>query len=80
MADAQVIFRIDEKLLKKLDNSLRVSGFKTRNEWFRNEVRNFLEEIERKKALKLVDRLAVEGMSEEDVALMVREWREKYKG
>lgn len=79
MSDTQVIFRIDAELLEKLDSSLKGSGFKTRNEWFRNEVRNFLEEIERKKALRLVDRLAVEGMTEEDVALMVKEWREKYK-
>lgn len=79
MSDAQIIFRVDEKLLKKLDDSLKASGFKTRNEWFRNAARNFLEEIERKKALKLVEELTVKGMSEEEVALMVKEWREKYK-
>lgn len=79
MTDAQVIFRVDEKLLKKLDSSLKASGFRTRNEWFRNAARNFLEEMERKKALKLVEELTVKGMSEGDVALMVKEWREKYK-
>lgn len=79
MSDTQVIFRVDEKLLKKLDSSLKASGFRTRNEWFRNAARNFLEEVERKKALKLVEGLTVKGVTEEDVALMVREWREKYK-
>lgn len=79
MADAQVMFRVDKKLLEKLDSSLKAAGFKTRNEWFRNEVRSFLEEVERKKALKLIDRLTIEGMTEEDVAQMVNEWRQKYK-
>ena len=79
MTDTQVIFRIEEKLLEKLDSSLKASGFKTRNEWFRNEIRTFLEEMERKKSLKLLDRLTVEGMTENDVALMVKEWRQKYK-
>ena len=79
MTDTQVIFRIEEKLLEKLDSSLKASGFKTRNEWFRNEIRTFLEEMERKKSLKLLDRLTVEGMTESDVALMVKEWRQKYK-
>lgn len=80
MSDTQIIFRIDKELIKKLDNSLNASGFKTRNEWFRNTVRNFLEEMERKKTLSLVKRLAIEGMTEDDVVLMVKEWREKYKG
>lgn len=74
-----MIFRVNEKLLKKLDSALETSGFKTRNEWFRHEIRNFLEEIERKQALKLLDKLTVAGMSEEDVAFMVKEWRGKYK-
>ncbi len=79
MTETQVIFRIDEKLLKRLDSALKVSGFKTRNEWFRHEIRDFLEEIERKHALNLVDKLTIPGISEEDVALMVKEWHEKHK-
>lgn len=79
MGEVQVIFRVNEKLLKKLDSSLKVTGFRTRNEWFRHKVRDFLEDIERKNAMKSVERLTVEGMSEEDIALMVKEWREKYK-
>ena len=79
MGDVQVIFRVDEELLKKLDSSLKATGFKTRNEWFRHEVRDFLEDVERKKAMKLIERLTVEGMSEGDIASMLKEWREKYK-
>lgn len=79
MSDVQVIFRVNKELLKKLDSSLKDTGFKTRNEWFRHEIRDFLEDIERKRVLKVIERLTVEGMTEEDVAFMVKEWREKYK-
>ncbi len=79
MADVQVIFRVDKEMLGELDATLMASGFKTRNEWFRHEVREFLEEMERKRAMKLIEKLTVEGMGEAEVALMVREWREKYK-
>jgi hypothetical protein len=74
MGDVQVIFRVDDRVLKKLDESLKASGFKTRNEWFRHQVRDFLEEMEQRK----VERLTLEGMTEEEVARMVREWRGRY--
>jgi metal-responsive CopG/Arc/MetJ family transcriptional regulator len=77
MGDVQVIFRVDDGLLKRLDASLKESGFKTRNEWFRHQVRSFLEEAERRKAMKLVERLTVEGMTEDEVVQMVREWKGK---
>ena len=66
MSDAQVIFRVDKNILKSLDDSLRITGFKTRNEWFRAEVRSFLDNVERKKALHRLDRVTVEGMSDEE--------------
>lgn len=59
-------------LLRLRDSRLEMSGFATRSE-------NFLEEMERKKAMRSIGKLTVEGMGEEEVALMVREWREKYK-
>jgi hypothetical protein len=34
-----------------------MSGFKTRNEWFRASVRNYLDDIERKKALQKLKKL-----------------------
>ncbi|MBU2559660.1 nucleotidyltransferase family protein [archaeon] len=43
MTEAQVIFRVDKKLLARLDASLPPRGFKTRNEWFRHELREFLD-------------------------------------
>ena len=30
MAETQIIFRLDKKILKELDESLKISGFKTR--------------------------------------------------
>jgi metal-responsive CopG/Arc/MetJ family transcriptional regulator len=74
MTETQVLFRVDSELLKELDSSLSSSGFKTRNEWFRNVVRNFLEDAERKSLLKKLERLKVD-MTDEDVAEMVRAWK-----
>ena len=75
MTETQVLFRVDSELLKELDSSLSRSGFKTRNEWFRNVLRNFLEDAERKRLLKKLDRLKVDDMTDEDVAEMVRAWK-----
>ncbi len=75
MAETQVLFRVDSDLLKELDSNLSGTGFKTRNEWFRNVVRNFLEDAERKKLLKKLEKLKVEKMSDDDIAAMVRAWR-----
>ena len=47
MAETQVIFRLDKKILKELDESLKLSGFKTRNEWLRATIRDFMADIER---------------------------------
>lgn len=77
MTDTQVIFRVDNKLLKKLDKSISQAGFKTRNEWFRNAIRNYLEEVERKRALKDIQKLKVEDVSEEEILEMVKTWRKK---
>ncbi|KCZ72359.1 hypothetical protein ANME2D_00786 [Candidatus Methanoperedens nitroreducens] len=59
MTETQVIFRLDKKLLEDFDESLKVSGFKTRNEWFRAAVRGFLDDIERKKVLKKLNMLEI---------------------
>ncbi len=64
MTEAQVIFRLDKKILKELDENLKISGFKTRNEWLRAAVRRFLEDIERKKVLKKLNRPEVTGLEE----------------
>ena len=77
MTETQVLFRVDSDMLKELDSTISGSGFKTRNEWFRNVVRNFLEDVERKKLLKKLEMLNVEGLTEAEVAEMVKAWRDE---
>ena len=52
MSESQVIFRIEKDLLDQLDSRLQLFGFKTRNEWFRAKVREFVEEADKKRMLK----------------------------
>jgi hypothetical protein len=48
-----------------------MSGFKTRNEWFRSSVRKYLDDIERKKALQKLKKIEVEGLEEKSIEQMV---------
>lgn len=41
-AEKQVLFRVDEELLTKLDHRLLSSPYKTRNAWFKATVEEFL--------------------------------------
>lgn len=75
MVETQVIFRLDKKLLKKFDKTLEMSGFKTRNEWFRASIRKFLDDIERKKALQKLRKIEVDGLEEKDIEEIVNRWR-----
>ncbi|HEX9341305.1 MAG TPA: hypothetical protein VF992_09105 [Thermoplasmata archaeon] len=77
MAETQVLFRVEKELLRALDRILSAEGFKTRNEWFRAQIRKALDDAKRKRAAGLPDRLTVEGVSEGDIVDMVREWRSK---
>ncbi len=77
MAETQVLFRVERELLQALDRILSMEGFKTRNEWFRAQIRKALEDAKRKRAAGLLDRLTVEGVQEDDIVEMVREWRSK---
>jgi metal-responsive CopG/Arc/MetJ family transcriptional regulator len=79
MAETQVIFRLDKRLLKEFDETLKVSGFKTRNEWFRAAIREFLEDVERKKVLQKLRKLEVKGLEEKDIEEMVSKWRSEKK-
>jgi len=79
MTETQVIFRLEKGLLKEFDETLKISGFKTRNEWFRAAIRVFLEDVERKKVLKKLRKLEVKGLEEKDVEEMVNEWRSEKK-
>jgi len=77
MSDAQVIFRLDSEMLQSLDSSIKENGFRTRNEWFRAEVRRFLDDMERKRALQRLSKLTVPGMSDDEAAALAMEWRKE---
>ena len=75
MAETQIIFRLDKKMLKDLDESLKISGFKTRNEWFRAAIREFLGDREREKVLRKLKKLEIKGLEDKDIAEMIDKWR-----
>jgi metal-responsive CopG/Arc/MetJ family transcriptional regulator len=79
MTETQIIFRLDKRLLKEFDETLKISGFKTRNEWFRAAIREFLEDVERKKVLQKLRKLEVKGLEEKDIEEMVSKWRSEKK-
>ncbi len=79
MTETQVIFRLDKRLLKEFDETLKISGFKTRNEWFRAAIREFLEGVERKKVLQKLRKLEVKGLEEKDIEELVSKWRSEKK-
>lgn len=79
MADSQVIFRVNKKMLKELDASLAARGFKTRNEWFRHEIREFLEVKEHRKTMELIEKLTLEGTKERGAAQVVKGHQERQK-
>ncbi len=77
MTETQVLFRVERELLEALDKVLSAEGFRTRNEWFRAQIRKALEDTRRKRLGGILDRLTAEGVREEDVVEMVREWRSR---
>jgi len=79
MVDTQIIFRLDKKILKELDESLKISGFKTRNEWFRAAIRNFLGDMEREKVLRKLKKLEIKGLEDKDISEMIDKWRHEKK-
>ncbi len=79
MVETQVIFRLDKKLLKEFDETLEISGFKTRNEWFRSAIRQFLDDVERKKVLQKLKKLEVKELEEKDIEDMISAWRSEKK-
>ena len=80
MSESQIIFRLEDRLLKRFDQNLKRNGFKSRNEWFRIKVREFLEEMERRETLRAMNKFAVNNMTEKDVVKMIDEWRKKNRG
>ncbi len=80
MTDVQIIFRIERGMIEELDRHLSDFGYKTRNEWFRNKVREYVTEAEKKRMMERLDKLTVEDVTEEEIVEMVQEWRKKTKG
>ena len=79
MAETQILFRLDKKILKDLDESLKISGFKTRNEWFRAVIRDFLSDREREKVLRKLKKLEIKGLEDKDISEMIDKWRHEKK-
>ena len=79
MAETQIIFRLDKKILKELDESLKISGFKTRNEWFRAIIRDFLGDMEREKVLRKLKKLEIKGLEAKEIIGMIDKWRNEKK-
>jgi len=79
MAETQVILRVDRETLKELDRLISAHGFKTRNEWFRAKVREFIEESKKQAMLKKLAKLDIEGIEEQEIIEMVRDWRKRKK-
>ena len=79
MAETQIIFRLDNKILKDLDKSLKISGFKTRTEWFRAAIRDFLGDRERDKVLRKLKKLELKGLEDKEISEMIDKWRHEKK-
>ncbi len=79
MTETQVIFRLDKRLLREFDETLKISGFKTRNEWFRAAIREFLAGVEKKKVLQKLRKLEIKGLEEKDIEELVSKWRSEKK-
>ena len=77
MAENQILFRVPKETLDELDEAISVRGFRTRNEWLRAQIRLFLEETRRSRLRELLDKTTTEGIREEDIVAMVKEWRER---
>jgi metal-responsive CopG/Arc/MetJ family transcriptional regulator len=75
MADAQILFRVPKKTLDELDEAISSQGFRTRNEWLRTQIRGFLEEARRKRLRGLLEKTTIEGIKEQDIVDMVKDWR-----
>ena len=81
MTDVQVLFRIEKGMIEELDEHLADFGYKTRNEWFRAKVREYISEAEKKKMSERLDQLTLEDITDDDIVEMVNDWRKnKRKG
>jgi len=77
MTEVQVLFRIEKGMIEELDDHLSELGFKTRNEWFRAKVREYVTEAGKKRMMARLDRLTLQGISDDDIIQMINDWRER---
>jgi len=56
---------------------IRLMGYRTRNEWFRHNIREFISKAEKEAYEKELSRLDTNDISDEDIAEMVKTWRRK---
>ena len=75
MSDVQILFRIEKGMIEELDRHLSDFGYRTRNEWFRAKVREYVTEAEKKKMMERLGKLTVEGITENEIVQMVNDWR-----
>jgi metal-responsive CopG/Arc/MetJ family transcriptional regulator len=75
--ETQIIFRLEKSQLDRLDRMIRLMGYRTRNEWFRHNIREFISKAEKEAYEKELSRLDTNDISDEDIAEMVKTWRRK---
>ena len=75
--ETQIVFRLEKSQLDKLDRMIKVMGYRTRNEWFRHNIREFISKAEKEAYDKELSRLDTDDISDEEIVEMVKEWRRK---
>lgn len=75
--ETQIIFRLEKSQLYKLDRMIKLMGYRTRNEWFRHNIREFISKAEKEAYEKELSRLDIDDISDEEIVEMVRSWRKK---
>jgi len=77
MTETQVILRVDRDVLHEFDHLISTRGFKTRNEWFRAKVREFVEDCKKEEMMQKLAKLNSESITEDEIVEMVKDWRTK---
>ena len=75
--ETQIVFRLEKSQLDKLDRMIKVMGYRTRNEWFRHNIREFISKAEKEAYDKELSRLDTDDISDEEIVEMVKAWRRK---
>ena len=75
--ETQIIFRLEKNQLNRLDKMIKLMGYRTRNEWFRHNIREFISKAEKEAYEKELSKLDIDDISDEDIVEMVKSWRKK---